>query len=120
MEIAGLRSVSQHIHFTSDDGGNITLRISNHSGNARNIVVNGVRTDKGYSIVLRTDESLSTRFKANKWSDVNEYVYNNPDKTSLINVAKSILGLFEQGEYVDIANADEHNVSPKETSVELV
>ena len=59
---------SKYIHYISVDENKVTLRLSDHSGVARNIIINGVRTDKGLSIVLDVDGSNNTKFKANNWA----------------------------------------------------
>ena len=109
---------SEYAFLRSDRNSTYTLRISNHEGSARNIIIKGVRTDKGFSIVLHTALSPESKFKANSWADVNEYVYENPSKERLIEISKSIFGLLDSGEYIDIANADEHNFSPRENMFE--
>ena len=112
-----MQQVSEYVHYVSQDGDKVTLRVSDHEGNARNIILNGVKTDRGVSIVLHTEDSPEAKFKPNSWAKVDEYVYNDPDKTRLTNIAKSIFGMFDSGEYVDLANADEVNTSPRESSV---
>ena len=105
---------SEYVHLLSDKGDTYTLRISDHNGNARNILLKGVKTDKGYSIVLHTPLSPNMKFKSERWANVNEYVYKNPTRERLVGISKSIFGLLDSGEYVDIAHADEHNISPRE------
>ena len=61
---------SEYVHVINDGGDTYTLRISDHEGNARNIILRGVKTDKGYSIVLRTPDSPSTKFKRSKWAEL--------------------------------------------------
>lgn len=114
LEIPEQNHDSQYAHFVSQDGDKVTLRVSDHHGKARNIIINGVKTDRGVSIVLRTEDSPESKFKATKWAKVDEYVYDNPDKQRLIDISKSIFGLFDSGEYIDLAKADEVKTSPKE------
>ncbi len=107
--------LSDYVRYTTENGERIVIRLSDHSGNARNIIVMGRKSDKGYSIVIRTPETetLEGTFKANKWADVKEYVYNNPDKRRLGNIAKGLFNLVDKGEYVDLAEADDYHSSPK-------
>lgn len=108
---------SEYIHFVSQDGEKITLRLSDHHGNARNIIIRGVRTDKGVSIVISLPEVDLKKFKTSKWAKVDEYVYELPNNEQLYNIGKSIFNLFNSGEYVDLANAKEHLRSPKVTAL---
>lgn len=89
------------------------LRAGDHSGNAYNIITDGGRVNKGYSIVLITPNSSNKKFEDYDWANVKEYIYKYPTKQDLINITKSIFGLFEFGEYIDLANANKINVSPK-------
>ena len=42
-----MQQSSEYIHYVSQDGDKVTLRVSDHEGNARNIILNGVKTDQG-------------------------------------------------------------------------
>lgn len=106
LEVNELPGNSQYAHFETRDGERVTIRVSDHNGKARNIIINGVRTKRGVSIVLETPDSPDAKFKATKWAKVDEYIYENPDKQRLIDITKSIFGLFDSGEFVDLANAD--------------
>lgn len=44
---------------------------------------------------------------------VKEYVYDNPDRQRLLNIGKGIFDLLDRGEYTDLANANEINISPR-------
>ena len=105
--------VSEYFKYQTDDGGKTTVRLSDHSGNALSIIKKGGRADKGYSIVVRLDSSPKTKFKANKYSNVAEYVYENPDADGLKDIARSVFNLIDTGEYLDLAGANEVHVSPK-------
>lgn len=88
----------------SVDGDRITLRLSDHHGNARNIILKGRRSDKGISLVVMDGGSNSgIRFKGrdNGWADVVEYTYDNPDAESLRKIAKGLFHAFESGSYAD-------------------
>ncbi len=107
--------LSDYVHYLTEDGERITIRLSDHSGNARNIIVMGKKSDKGYSIVIRTPETETPEgtFKGNKWAKVEEYVYKNPDKARLKNIARGLFDLVDRGEYVDLAEANDYHPSPK-------
>lgn len=105
--------VSEYFKYQTDDGGKTTIRLSDHSGNALSIIKKGGRADKGYSIVVRVDSSPKTKFKANKYSNVAEYVYENPNAEGLKDIARSVFNLIDTGEYLDLAGANEVHVSPK-------
>ena len=105
--------VSEYFKYQTDDGGKTTVRLSDHSGNALSIIKKGGRADKGYSIVVRVDSSPKTKFKANKYSNVAEYVYENPNADGLKDIARSVFNLIDTGEYLDLAGANEVHVSPK-------
>lgn len=105
--------VSEYFKYQTDDGGKTTVRLSNHSGNALSIIKKGGRADKGYSIVVRVDSSPKTKFKANKYSNVAEYVYENPNADGLKDIARSVFNLIDTGEYLDLAGANEVHVSPR-------
>ena len=112
----GLREQNQkskYISFLSNDDVTITLRIADHSGNARNVILRGVKTDRGISLVLRDESSPVRVFKPGKRFSVKEYIYENPDHPRLVKISKSIFGLFDMGQYYDLANADVINESPK-------
>ena len=108
---------SEYVHFVSQDGEKITLRLSDHHGNARNIIIKGVRTDKGVSIVISLPGVDLGKYKANKWAKVDEYVYESPSVEQLYNIGKSIFNLFNSGEYIDLADAKEHLRSPRVTEL---
>lgn len=40
--------LSDYVRYTTEDGERIVIRLSDHSGNARNIIVMGRKSDKGY------------------------------------------------------------------------
>ena len=101
------------ISILSNDDVTITLRIADHSGNARNVILRGVKTDRGISLVLRDESSPVRVFKPGKRFSVKEYIYENPDHPRLVKISKSIFGLFDMGQYYDLANADVINESPK-------
>ena len=105
--------VSEYFKYQTDDGGKTTVRLSDHSGNALSIIKKGGRADKGYSIVVRVDSSPKTKFKANKYSNVAEYVYENPNADGLKDIARSVFNLIDTGEYLDLAGANEVHVSPR-------
>lgn len=105
--------VSEYFKYQTDDGGKTTVRLSDHSGNALSIIKKGGRADKGYSIVVRVDSSPKTKFKANKYSNVAEYVYENPNADGLKDIACSVFNLIDTGEYLDLAGANEVHVSPR-------
>lgn len=105
--------VSEYFKYQTDDGGKTTVRLSDHSGNALSIIKKGGRADKGYSIVVRVDSSPKTKFKANKYSNVAEYVYENPNAEGLKDIARSVFNLIDTGEYLDLAGANEVHVSPR-------
>lgn len=105
--------VSEYFKYQTDDGGKTTVRLSDHSGNALSIIKKGGRADKGYSIVVRVDSSPKTKFKANKYSNVAEYVYKNPNAEGLKDIARSVFNLIDTGEYLDLAGANEVHVSPR-------
>lgn len=103
---------TKYFHF-ADDNYKQVLRIGDHSGTALNIVNRKAFSDKGISIVLVTSEEAVTDINASDSARIKEYIYKNPTKQDLINITKSIFGLFEFGEYIDLANANKINVSPK-------
>lgn len=105
--------VSEYFKYQTDDGGKTTVRLSDHSGNALSIIKKGGRADKGYSIVVRVDSSPKAKFKANKYSNVAEYVYENPNADGLKDIARSVFNLIDTGEYLDLAGANEVHVSPR-------
>ncbi|RGW43289.1 DNA cytosine methyltransferase [Segatella copri] len=105
--------VSEYFKYQTDDGGKTTVRLSDHSGNALSIIKKGGRADKGYSIVVRVDSSPKAKFKANKYSNVAEYVYENPSADGLKDIARSVFNLIDTGEYLDLAGANEVHVSPR-------
>lgn len=109
--------VSEYFKYQTDDAGKTTIRLSDHSGNALSIIKKGGRADKGYSIVVRLDSSPKTKFKANKYSNVAEYVYENPDFNGLKDIARSVFNLIDTGEYLDLAGANEVHVSPRDSHV---
>ena len=110
--------VSEYFKYQTDDGGKTTVRLSDHSGNALSIIKKGGRADKGYSIVVRVDSSPKTKFKANKYSNVAEYVYENPNADGLKDIARSVFNLIDTGEYLDLAGANEVHVSPRDNNSE--
>lgn len=110
--------VSEYFKYQTDDGGKTTVRLSDHSGNALSIIKKGGRADKGYSIVVRVDSSPKTKFKANKYSNVAEYVYENPNADGLKDIARSVFNLIDTGEYLDLAGANEVHVSPRNNNSE--
>lgn len=110
--------VSEYFKYQTDDGGKTTVRLSDHSGNALSIIKKGGRADKGYSIVVRVDSSPKTKFKANKYSNVAEYVYENPNADDLKDIARSVFNLIDTGEYLDLAGANEVHVSPRNNNSE--
>lgn len=112
--------VSEYFKYQTDDGGKTTVRLSDHSGNALSIIKKGGRADKGYSIVVRVDSSPKTKFKANKYSNVAEYVYENPNADGLKDIARSVFNLIDTGEYLDLAGANEVHVSPRNNNSETV
>lgn len=92
---------SQYAFVISDDGNTYTIRISDHKGNARNIIIRGIRTKEGYSIVLKAPNSKTTDFRKTAWAKVHEYVYDNPDREQMTNIAKSIFSTdWEEGQRV--------------------
>ena len=105
--------VSEYFKYQTDDGGKVTVRLSDHSGNALSIIKKGGRADKGYSIVINLDTSPKTKFKPNKFANVVEYIYNNPDSEGLKNIARSIFNLIDTDEYLDLLGATDINVSPR-------
>lgn len=105
--------VSEYFKYQTDDGGKTTVRLSDHSGNALSIIKKGGRADKDYSIVVRVDSSPKAKFKANKYSNVAEYVYENPNADGLKDIARSVFNLIDTGEYLDLAGANEVHVSPR-------
>ena len=111
----GKEQKSEYVRFTSDDGEKMTIRLSDHSGNAISIIKKGGRADKGFSIVIKVDGSPETKFKDNKYADVTEYVYENPNMERLENISKTVFNLIDKGEYVDLADADK--VYPTEKKV---
>ena len=110
--------VSEYFKYQTDDGGKTTVRLSDHSGNALSIIKKGGRADKGYSIVVCVDSSPKTKFKANKYSNVAEYVYENPNADGLKDIARSVFNLIDTGEYLDLAGANEVHVSPRNNNSE--
>ena len=110
--------VSEYFKYQTDDGGKTTVRLSDHSGNALSIIKKGGRADKGYSIVVRVDSSPKTKFKANKYSNVAEYVYENPNADGLKDIARSVFNLIDTGEYLDLAGANEVHISPRNNNSE--
>ena len=110
--------VSEYFKYQTDDGGKTTVRLSDHSGNALSIIKKGGRADKGYSIVVRVDSSPKTKFKPNKYSNVAEYVYENPNADGLKDIARSVFNLIDTGEYLDLAGANEVHVSPRNNNTE--
>ena len=109
----GKEQKSEYVHFSTDEGEKITIRLADHNGNALSIIKKGGRADKGYSIVIETPLSPITKFKSNKYADVLEFVYKNPSKERLEEIAKGIFDLVDNGEYTDLAGADEIHPSPK-------
>lgn len=105
--------VSEYINFSNDKGEKTTVRLSDHRANALSIIKKGGRAAEGYSIVIKVEDSPETKFKANKHSQVKEYVYDNPDRQRLLNIGKGIFDLLDRGEYTDLANANEINISPR-------
>ena len=88
--------------------------MSDHRGNARNIIINGVRTDKGYSIVISSEDARDgIKFKNSSWAQVDEYVYKDPSQKQLVDITRGLFNLFDEGKYLDLAGAAEHNVSPR-------
>ena len=112
---------SDYVHYLSANKAPETIRLSNHSGNARNIIVRGVKTSRGYSIVIRLDDNYdeskkSNHLDANKWADVDEFVYIAPDRQRMQEIAKTLFNLLDVDEYVDLAKAEKHYISPKQAS----
>ena len=66
--------------------------------------------------MIRTPETETPEgdLKRNKWAKVDEYVYENPDKERLGNIAKGLFDLVDRGEYLDLAGADRIKISPKD------
>lgn len=93
----------------------MTIRFSDHNGNARNIIIMGKKSDIGYSFVVRTPNTATedVPFKANKWANVLEFVYKDPSMERLEQIAKGIFDLVDNGEYTDLAGADEIHPSPR-------
>ena len=88
--------------------------MSDHRGNTRNIIINGVRTDKGYSIVISSEDARDgIKFENSSWAQVDEYVYKDPSQKQLVDITRGLFNLFDEGEYLDLAGAAEHNVSPR-------
>lgn len=104
---------SQYIHFISDSGYKYVLRVSDHENIPASTLKRHARTDHGVSLIIRTEKSKQGNPQSNKYSNVKEYVYKKPSQEQLSKIVKSIFGLFEFGNYIDIANADHVNVSPK-------
>ncbi len=104
---------SQYIHFISDTGYKYVLRISDHENVPASTLKRHARTDRGVSLIIRTEKSKKGNPQSNKYSNVKEYVYEKPSREQLFKIIKSIFGLFEFGNYIDIANADHINISPK-------
>ena len=104
---------SNYTLFKMPGGTIISLRLSDHSAKAWNYGNKKYKADDNYSIVIRVEDSPVIPFKAKSWAKVQEFVYNSLDKARLSDVAKSIYGLVKNGKYVDLANADENNISPK-------
>ena len=107
------KQTSLYVKTQTADGEKLTIRLSDHSGNALSIIKKGGRADKGYSIVIETPSSANTKFKPNKYSKVIEFVYKNPTKERLEQIAKGVFDLVDNGEYIDLADADEIHSSPK-------
>lgn len=107
--------LSDYVRFVDVYGEKTVLRLSDHSGNARNIIISGKKSDKGISIVIKTPASTGhkRKFKGNSWARVTEYIYNNPDKARLLDIGKGIFDLVDRGEYTDLAGANEINISPR-------
>ena len=106
------------IEFADDDS--VKLRIANHSADARNVLIRGVRTTRGVSIVLQGVEPSKIKFRPYKWANVVEYVYEEPSHDRLVNIAKSIFGLIDEGYYYDLANAEKRNISPRNRDLEYL
>lgn len=105
------RGESKYGAYETDGGKLIRVRMSDHRGNALSIIKKGGRVEEGYSVVIKTNDK--PKFKPNKKAYVTEYVYNNPTKDRLVNIAKSVFGLIDREEYVDLAEADEISYSPR-------
>ena len=109
--------VSQYVDINFENEISQRIRTSDHEGTAKHIIIRGGVVDKGISVVLDDPNSESKskehKFEASTYYNVKEYIYKSPSKQDLINVTKSIFGLFEFGEYIDLANANKINVSPK-------
>ena len=112
--LANQKQETKYVDFIVGGKDTITLRVGTHRGNARNIIIRGKKTDKGYSIVFVDDLSDKSRFKkSNLPNVVFEYVYERPGKDRLVGISKSLFNLFETGEFVNLVKADEETVSPK-------
>lgn len=111
--------LSDYIRFIDVNGAKTVLRLSDHSGNARNIIISGKKSDKGISLVIKTPSSSDheRKFRANSWAKVTEYIYDNPDRSRLHNIGRGIFDLLDRGAYIDLADANEINVSPRKNGI---
>lgn len=104
---------SHYVRFAMPDGESIYIRLSDHSAHARNSI-GKKNADKKYSVVLTVDSSPAISFRPSNKVEMTEYVYDHPDKARLINIAKSLFNVIDTGNYVDLADADAINHSPRE------
>ncbi len=107
------KQTSLYVKTTTNNGEKLSIRLSDHYGNALSIIKKGGRADKGYSIVIETPSSPNAKFKPNKYSNVLEFVYKNPSMERLEQIAKGVFDLVDNGEYTDLAGADEIHPSPR-------
>ncbi len=94
------------------DGERVRMRVSDHRGNARNIILKGSKSSRGISIVIFTPYSnKAVKFKGRNSLnfDVVEYVYDNPGKETLRKIAKGLFAAVDAGTYIDFAGAQEVN-----------
>lgn len=112
---APTNQLSDYVRFIDVNGSKTVLRLSDHSGNARNIIISGKKSDKGTSLVIKTPSSIGheRKFRANSWAKVTEYIYDNPDRNRLYDIGRGIFDLLDKGTYIDLADANEINVSPR-------
>lgn len=111
--------LSDYVRFIDINGSKTVLRLSDHSGNARNIIITGKKSEKGISLVIKAPSSIEhdRKFRANSWAKVTEYVYDNPDRNRLHNIGRGIFELLDRGVYIDLADANEINVSPRKNGL---
>lgn len=112
---APTNQLSDYVRFIDVNGTKTVLRLSDHSGNARNIIISGKKSDKGISLVIKAPSSSNhdRKFRANSWAKVTEYIYDKPDRNRLYNIGRGIFDLLDRGTYIDLADANEINVSPR-------